>query len=614
MAWTALSLLSLFVATSMAGSFVIEGDQFVRDGQPFRIISGAFHYFRTPQALWADRLAKMRAGGLNTVETYVPWNLHEPSQGTIVFDGNLDIVSFIRQAQSAGLLVIVRGPPYICAEWEFGGLPAWLQQKEMVVRSNDQRYLRFVEPFLLELLKTLAPLQYSKGGPIIAMQVENEYGNFGNDEAYLQHLVDLFKSSGIDSVLFSSNGNWPATQRNGAVDSVLRTVNFGTGADVTTSMKYLRDAQPKGPLFCSEFWGGWFDIWGDAAHHTTTPAATAATMDQILAAGASVNVYMYTGGTNFGYLNGANYDWDTDVIKPEVTSYDYDAAISEAGDVTPKWSALRDVIGKYATVPTTPPPPAAPKKDYGSVPMAPLALLINETTLPVLSAYSQPVAASSPSALTFAHLRQSYGFILLQTTVLGPLTNAKLTLLGLHDRATVYVDGVFAGTVTRGGTSPSIAISTAKSSAQLSLLIENLGRINYGPGLYMDTKGLTVGAQIDGMLLFNWTAWSLPLPVPPRSTSLPPPPATVPANIPAFYRGTFNIAEDPVDTFLNPKGWGKGVAYINGFNIGRYWPSVGPQVTLYIPKTLLVTGTNEIVFLELHQANPTASFSTVPIL
>eukprot|EP00727_Mastigamoeba_balamuthi_P007073 m51a1_g2987 putative beta-galactosidase (648) ;mRNA; r:736398-739068 len=578
-------------------TFGVVGDQFVRDGAPYRVVSGAFHYFRTPRELWADRLRKMRLGGLNTVETYVPWNLHEPARGKLVFEGDLDLLHFIDLAEREGLLVIVRPPPYICAEWEFGGLPAWiLRDRGVVLRSSDPRFLVPAQEFLKHLAAMLVPRLYSRGGPVVAVQVENEYGSYSDDLDYLDALESTLRRSGIDCVLFNSNGYWPRQLANGAGrGQVLRAVNFGLGGNATMAFEHLRDAQKHGPLFVAEFWDGWFDHWGER-HHTAKDDAICAVLDQILAAGASVNIYMYVGGTNFGLMNGANSDARTGALQPTVTSYDYDSPVGEAGDVTTKWLRIREVLGRYLRVPSDPSPAPAPKTAYGPVKMAEWASLLDAS---VLRAFSAPVSSTSP--LSFTDLSLDYGFVLYETTVpaIGQETE-RLTIAGVHDRATVWVgdEPRLAGSVdslTSSGESRTLRLPRGPGG-RLRVLVENCGRVNYGKRIG-DEKGIMGPVLLgEGLTLRNWTQWALPL------TSLPSALAfsqTTPGpSTPAFHRGRFVIDGEPTDTFLDTRGWNKGLAYVNGRCLGRFWPSKGPQATLYVPAPFLRRGGNEVVVFD----------------
>jgi beta-galactosidase len=579
-------------------SFGVAGNQFVMDNKPFRILSGALHYFRVVPDYWEDRLLKLKAMGLNTVETYVAWNLHEPQPGEFCFSGMLDIERFVRLAGDLGLKVIVRPGPYICAEWEFGGLPAWLlADPQMKLRCSYPPYLEAVHRFFSELLPRLAPLQTTHGGPIIAVQVENEYGSYGCDKDYLRYLEELTRAQDIDVLLFTSDGPTDSMLQGGTLPHLLKVANFGSNAE--RGFAKLREYQPEGPLMCGEFWNGWFDHWG-TKHHTRAADDAAAVLDAILAQGASVNIYMFHGGTNFGFMNGANHHGEE--YLPTVNSYDYDAPLSESGDPTPKFYAFQAVLAKYADVTAQPvpalpavtaqPAPALPavvlKKAYGVVALNEVALLFsNLTTL------SKPVHRPTPEPMEM--LGQSYGFILYRTSVSGPREAATLSLQDVHDRALVFLDGEYKGVVA-GDKKSDISLELCSGPHQLDILVENMGRINYGPWLH-DRKGITHGVRLDRQFLHGWTIYPLPLDdfsnVEFKSL------ATTGSPIcPAFYRGEF-VVDEPTDTFIALPGWTKGVCWLNGFNLGRYWER-GPQKTLYVPGPLLRNGQNEVMLFELH--------------
>ncbi|KAH3742862.1 Beta-galactosidase precursor [Pelomyxa schiedti] len=448
--------------------------------------------------------------------------------------------------------------------------------------------MSLVDRYYSVLLPKLKPFVYSSGGPIIAMQIENEYGSFGNDHSYLEHMISTYESNGLDCVYFASNGPTDQALQAGAVDSILRTINFGTGTSPSNSFETLRLYQPTGPLFVTEWWDGWFDHWGEI-HHTVTPALAAERLDEILAyQNASVSIYMYTGGTNFNFWNGANYDG---YYQPTITSYDYDAPIGENGDVSDKFTALRDVIGKYLTVPSEV-PVSSPKKGYGNVTMQPISRLLD----PIVLAKLCPQPTTSSRTMTMEELGQNFGFVLYRTSVQGPLTDATLNIQDCHDRALIFLDDEYQGVVDRGSlVEPAVSISI-ESEGTLHILVENEGRINFGPYLE-DFKGITSGVRLPDMFLFGWTMYPLPLE---DIDVLPTTSFTPITNDPAFYRGYFEISDTPMDTFVSFEGWGKGVCFVNGVNIGRYWPSKGPQQTLYLPAPFLHQGQNEIVLLELY--------------
>ena len=563
-------------------TFNIQDNDFVLDGQPFRILSGAMHYFRVPRAYWDDRLYKARAMGLNTIETYVAWNLHEPRPGEFHFEDDLDIAAFIQAAAQHDLKVIVRPGPFICSEWDFGGLPVWLlKDPELRVRCVYPPYLQAVDRFFNALLPRIAPLQLTRGGPVIMVQVENEYGSYGDDKVYLAHLRDGLRRNGIDVLLFTSDGESGRTLHAGTLEGIHATVNFGFRPE--RAFRNLRTFQPKGPLMCTEFWDGWFDHWG-FPHQVRSAAHMANLYDRMLKAGASVNLYMWHGGTNFGFMNGANHILNK--YLPDITSYDYDAPLSESGDLTKKYHALRRIIGKYAPLPDLPLPAPSPKLVLGPVPVT--------EGLPLwdaLPSLASPIRRPSPEPMEA--LDQAYGFILYRTHLRGP-QSGDLSIQELHDRAQVFLDGRPLGVLERNKPGGKLKLDVPPGGARLDILVENMGRINFGSRL-MDRKGILGGILLGWRFIFDWEIYCLPLDDLSRVAHLP---VTGPLAGPAFYRAAFTV-DQPLDTFLALPGWTKGVAWVNGFNLGRYW-KIGPQKTLYVPAPVLRQGTNELVLFELH--------------
>ncbi|MFD2114639.1 beta-galactosidase [Paenibacillus yanchengensis] len=574
-------------------TFHYEGEQFLLDNEPITIISGAIHYFRVVPQYWRDRLLKLKAGGFNTVETYVPWNLHEPQEGKFNFEGIADLEQFIKTAEEVGLHVIVRPSPYICAEWEFGGLPAWLlADSDMVLRCFYQPFLDKVDAYFDELLPRLEPLLCTNGGPIIAMQIENEYGSYGNDKQYLNYVKDSMIKRGVDVLLFTSDGPDHHMLQGGMIDGILETVNLGSRAE--QGFAQLALYQQNKPKMVMEFWNGWFDHWREE-HHTREADDVAAELDIIFKLNGSVNFYMFHGGTNFGFYNGAN----NPKYSPTVTSYDYDAPLNECGEPTEKFYAVRDVINKYFPLePLVLPEPIA-KKAYGTVTLqesAPLFSILDQIGTKTTAAYP----------LTMEKLGQDYGFTFYQTFVPAPRDTYPLEIQEVRDRATVYLDEEYIGVIERDvEDEPKITFDTPAPGATLSLLVENMGRTNYGP-LLRDCKGITEGVRLGNQFLYGWDMYTLPLD---NVTNIPFQQTMDDTNIigvdntkrPTFYRGSLHIADaEPADTFLKLEGWTKGVIFINGFNLGRYW-SEGPQKTYYIPAPLLRSGTNEIVIFEIHE-------------
>ncbi|MFC9247535.1 beta-galactosidase family protein [Streptomyces sp. NPDC057136] len=558
----------------------IDNAGFLLDGQPFRILSGGLHYFRVHPEQWADRLRKARLMGLNTVETYVPWNLHQPRPDQFRMDGSLDLSRFLQLAAAEGLYVLLRPGPYICAEWEGGGLPSWLlAEPDIRLRSRDPRFLAAVDDYFARLLAPLRPYLASRGGPVLAVQVENEYGAYGDDTAYLEHLADTLRGCGVDVPLFTCDQ--PADLERGSLPGVLATANFGSRS--TQHLAELRAQRPEGPLMTSEFWIGWFDRWG-GYHIVRDPDQAASELDDLLASGASVNFYMFHGGTNFGFTNGAN---DKHTYRPTVTSYDYDAPLDEAGDPTEKYTAFREIIAKYAPVPGDAVPERAPKL---SVP----GVVLTERAALLTNAAALAPAVESRRPLTMEEMEQDFGFVLYET-VLPMKGPALLELEQVRDRAQVFVDGQPVGVLERENHEFALAFTVPRAGSVLSILVENQGRVNYGQGIH-DRKGLLGTVLLDGVELAGWTNRSLPMAT---LDGIPFAAATATTTTgPTFHRGTFELTET-ADSFLHLDDWTKGNAWINGFPLGRYW-SRGPQRSLYVPAPVLRAGVNEIVVLELH--------------
>ena len=565
-------------------------DGFQLAGRPFRLLGGALHYARIPKSYWRDRLTKLLDLGCNTVETYGFWNAHEPYPGRFEFDGMLDAVGFVELAGSMGLNVIYRPGPYCCAEWDMGGLPWWLlNEPNIAVRCGNPVYMAAVERYFTELMGRLAPLQSTRGGPIIAMQIENEYGYFGNDATYLAFLRNLLRQLGIDSLLFTSDGTFQRlTIANGGLEGTLRTANFGSKA--AERLAVLREFQPTGPLVCMEYWVGWFDEWRTGKHATRGAEDTAKELDDLLSIpNTNAVIYMFQGGTNWGFTAGGNW---SDAFKPFVTSYDYDALLTEAGDVTPKFEACRAVVRKHVrAVQPEATFPLLPKAAYGAVTLHLAAPL--DAALPA-------IATEVPSAtpLTMEKLGHGQGFVVYRTTVPAIYRDEPLVLRGMHDWCHVRLDGRTLATWYRRDEQPAMALDFEGPEATLEILVHNLARSNFGHRM-LEPKGLTDGAYVGPTrhaerALFGWTCQSLPLLWLPDK--LPFGPAEGMTG-PGFYRGTLTIDGDPADTFMALPSFDLGCAFVNGFNVGRYW-NVGPQGTLFVPAPMLRSGDNDIVVFE----------------
>ena len=562
-----------------AHRFGIEGDHFVLDGKPFQIISGEMHYARIPREYWRDRLKKARAMGLNTVSTYVFWNAHEPKPDVYDFSGSLDVATFVRMAYEEGLYVILRPGPYSCAEWDLGGYPAWLlADPDIVLRSTDEKFMRPAERWLARLGRELAPLQITRGGPILAVQVENEYGSFGNDKEYLRRIRDALRNAGFtDVLLFTADGGDELAA--GTLPNVHAAINFGPG-DAKTEFPKLQKFRPGRPVLNSEYWDGWFDHWGEK-HQVTDAKQQADELDWILGQGYSINLYMFHGGTNFGFMNGAN--WDNETYEPDVTSYDYDCALSESGTLTPKYRAFRDVIAKHRTGVAIPDPPPLPVIEIPEFELSGNASLW--ANLP------NPVSVARPRNMEC--FGQSYGYILYRTRIKNTAAG-DLVVPELRSYARVFVNGTEVGTLDRRKNQDRLPIN-AGAGATLDILVEGTGRINFGPKLRSEHQGISGSVTLAGQELTGWQVFPLPMD---DLTHLPFTRAdTAGISGPAFYRGSFDLPGTD-DTFLDTRGWGKGAVWINGHALGRFW-NLGPQQTLYVPAPWLKKGANEVIVFTL---------------
>jgi beta-galactosidase len=526
---------------------------------------------------WRDIFKKMKAMGLNCVETYCAWNMHEKKMDEFDFSGNLDISEFIKIANEEGLLAIVRPGPYICSEWEFGGLPWWLQTlDDMEIRCQNKTYMDRFEKYLSAVFNEIRPHLTTNGGNVIMLQCENEYGYYGDDKEYLKKLYKIFRDYGIDVPLFTSDGTGEADLRDGTVEGCLSTLNFGSR--VEESFKAHDKLFPDSPKMCMEMWGGWFDAWGEDKHHTTSAEVYAGVVDDMLKRG-SLNMYMFIGGTNFGFTSGANH---YEKFAPDVTSYDYDAPLSECGDVTPKYLALRDVIKKH----TGKEPPAIPanreKKAYGKVILDKEASLFDN-----LDNLSSKQFSNVPKCMEA--YGQGYGYIAYVTKLNRDYDNVGLYFESLGDRAQIYVNHSLQGIIYINDDSQTVNIS-AKAGDTLTILVENMGRANFGPKM-MRKKGIAGRLLIAGRIHFNWDVYTLPMDNLDKLDF-----AKNPDTPSRFYKGSFKI-DEAKDTFLYLDNFKKGFVVINGFNLGRYW-EIGPQKSLYVPSSILNEGENEIIVFE----------------
>lgn len=650
-----LALLCSGLASSSVGCeasrrFWIENDTFWKDGAPFQIVGGDVHYFRIVPEYWKDRLLRAKALGLNTIQTYVPWNLHEPEPRSWEFKGFTDIESYLRLAQELEMLVMLRIGPYICGEWDLGGFPPWLLTIEpaLKLRSSDSTYLSLVERWWGVLLPKVAPLLYDNGGPIIMVQIENEFGSFGDDKNYLHYLVELarrYLGNGI--ILYTTDGGTIRTLKKGTIpqDDVFAAVDFSTGDDPWPIFRLQKEYNLPGrsaPL-STEFYTGWLTHWGESTA-TTDASSTAEALKRILCCNGSAVLYMAHGGTNFGFYNGANTGQNESDYKADLTSYDYDAPIKEYGDVhNPKYKALRRVIHECTRTPLRPLPSNIQRASYGLVKLQKVASLFE-----IVDKISDPLkVAFSEQPLSMELMDQMFGFLLYISEYQEKRPCSILSIPKVHDRAQVFVscslDGIrnprYVGIIERWSSKtlqiPNIGCS---SNTSLYILVENMGRVNYGPYIF-DQKGILSPVEIDGITLRHWKMYPISFNslgnlsksqlimqmADARASKM-----SIHGDSqnklrdlsfylngiseePEFYEGHFHIdSESEIkDTFISFRGWNKGVAFVNNFNIGRFWPAIGPQCTLYVPAPILRPGDNVVVIFELHSPNPEHTINLV---
>lgn len=568
------------------GTFGYQNEQFILNGEPIQILSGSIHYFRVVPEYWRDRLEKLKQCGFNTVETYTCWNLHERREGEFDFSGILDFGKFIDIANELGLLCIIRPGPYICAEWDYGGLPSWLlTHRDMRIRCMDEKFLEREKRYLDKIFEVVRPRLITNGGNVIMVQVENEYGSYGNDHEYIDYLADYYRQSGIDVPLFTSDGPGNLFYGGGTRKGLLATGNFGSHWE--ESFKFMKDYYPNQPAMCAEFWEGWFDTWYDP-HHRREPDDVAEQLDGMLSAGGSVNFYMFCGGTNFAFNNGANY---YDVYSPQTTSYDYDAALTEAGDLTKRFFDVRRVAEKHfgklpeLTVCDT------PKKAYGKLSLTESASLFDN-----LNNISSPVRCSYTKSME--ELGCDFGFTLYSAVIDYPVVE-KLIIEPIRDRALIFVNGVFKGVKERDRRNDEITIENYRGeTTRIDILMENMGRVNYGTTMSDNEKGLIGGARIGQQQIFGWTMYPLSMDNLANLEFINS--VLINNESPSFLKANLVIHDIPCDTFLRLDSFHKGFVVVNGFNVGRYWTDAGPQKTLYIPAPVLKQGNNEIIVFELH--------------
>lgn len=583
------------IVLSAPHTFTVQGEHFMLDGKPFVIRSGEMHYPRIPHQYWRSRLKMAKAMGLNTICTYVFWNGHEPTPGKWNFGGDYDLGKFVKTAQEEGLFVIVRPGPYICTEWDFGGFPAWLlKDRTMTVRSKDPKFLDLTEKYMQKVGTVIKPYLMKNGGPIIMAQVENEYGSYGSDHVYMGAIRDIMKRSGFDCLLFTSDGPGQGMLKGGTLPDLVSVVNFGGGAPgAFAEFAKFRTGVPR---MIGEFWAGWFDHWGNQ-HAGSNLQGNVRDMEWCLKNGVSFNLYMFHGGTNFGFMQGSN--GGSNDFGVDVTSYDYDSALNESGRITPKYTAFRNVIAEQ-TGEKLPPVPSMPE---------PIAIAKTTLTQSIpLRSMGAPMVASTHVS-TFEAMDQAYGLVHYRTNT-RKFGRLELAVEKLGDYATVFVDGVRQGTMDRRKQQKTLTIDVPSNGATIDILVESLSRVNFGGLIPTERKGLDGKVTLGGEELTNWNQYLFPLNTPPSNLK----PVTTALQEPTWYFGSLDVAA-PGDTFLDMRNFTKGFVWVNGRNLGRFW-RIGPQQTLYVPGVWLKKGANKIVVLEDSGkvANPTVEGLKEPIL
>lgn len=571
------------------GTFEIGDRAFLLNGEPFVIKAAELHYPRIPKPYWEQRIKMCKAMGMNTICLYIFWNYHEPEEGKFDFSGQKDIAAFCRLTQENGMYIIVRPGPYVCAEWEMGGLPWWLlKKKDIKLREHDSYFMERVQLFMDEIGKQLADLQISRGGNIIMMQVENEYGSYGVNKPYVAAIRDMVRKAGFTDVpLFQCD--WNSNFENNALDDLLWTMNFGTGANVDDQFKRLKELRPNTPLMCSEYWSGWFDHWG-AKHETRSADDLVNGLKEMLDKNISFSLYMTHGGTSFGHWGGANFP----NFSPTCTSYDYDAPINESGKPTQKFYAVRDLLAGYLPESETLPeiPDTIPVISIPTIAMTEIAPIFDNL----------PQSKQSDDIRPMEMYDQGWGSILYRTTLPETCDESQsLLITEVHDWAQVYLNGKKLATLSRLKGEGIVKLPPVKKGDQLDILVEAMGRMNFGKGIY-DPKGITEKVELqrenvkEVQRLQNWQVYNLPIDYN-YVSNLNYRKGNDAQGMPAYYRATFTIAEVG-DTFLSMLNWSKGMVWVNGHALGRYW-EIGPQQTLYLPGCWLKEGENEIIVLDM---------------
>ena len=586
-------------AQTVSHTFTYGDTDFLLDGKPLQMISGEMHYTRIPREYWRERMKMARAMGLNTIATYVFWNAHEPTPGKYDFTGNNDIAEFVRIAKEEGLWVVMRPSPYVCAEWEFGGYPWWLlKDKTMKVRSKEPAFINAYRNYMMEVGRQLAPLQVNHGGNILMVQIENEYGSFSNDKEYLAQNEKIFREAGFDGLLFTCDG--PTQMPAGYLPGYLPAVN---GEDNPAKVKELINKyhNGKGPYYIAEWYPGWFDSWGKP-HAGSNADADAKKLDEVLAAGISINMYMFHGGSTRDFMNGANMS-RTEAYSPQTSSYDYDAPLDEAGNPTAKFLKFRAVISKHLPPGVT--LPEIPEKKKRTLALEAIKVT---GTANLFSNLGKPVEADKP--MSFEDLDQGYGFVLYRTTLQNAVSGL-LKIKELRDFATVYLNGKRISILDRRLKQDSVQLTNVTPNSVLDILVENNGRINYGPFLTDNRKGITEKVTLNGQELLGWKMHQFPFTTTAGFKFLPT--QNEGELQPALYRGTFSLRTTG-DTYLDMHGFGKGFAFVNGHNLGKYW-NIGPTQTLFVPAVWLKKGINEVaIFDQLNSGHKEVGTLDHPVL
>ncbi len=586
------------------GTFTVGKGTFLLNGEPFIVKAAEVHYPRIPRPYWEHRIQMCKALGMNAVCIYIFWNIHEQKEGQFDFTGNNDVAEFCRLAQKNGLYVIVRPGPYVCAEWEMGGLPWWLlKKKDIRLRERDPYFMERVKIFEEKVGEQLKPLTIQNGGPIIMIQVENEYGSYGEDKPYVSEIRDCLRGIyGKELSLFQCD--WSSNFEKNGLDDLTWTMNFGTGANIDQQFRRLGELRPDAPKMCSEFWSGWFDKWG--ARHETRPAKDMVEgMDEMLSKGISFSLYMTHGGTSFGHWAGAN----SPGFAPDVTSYDYDAPINEYGHTTPKFFELRNMMQKYSDKKL----PAIPKAPAPIITVPKFEL---KEFAPLMYANGGLNTDGNADDLTFEAHNLGWGYAAYYTT-LPELPLPSVLSADFHDFAQVFIDGKYIGKIDRVKNEKSLTIPPTKAGSSLVIVVEAMGRINFGRAI-KDFKGIVGNVTISSKAgkhdvtysLNDWEKYFINDEYETALLALKRASATENDEYiegfkddakmmggRGYYRGYFNLKKVG-DTFLNFETWGKGQVYVNGHAMGRIW-SIGPQQTLYVPGCWLKKGKNEVIVLDL---------------